>query len=61
MADSTIDSFSELERHRLLLSQNVAKLRASLQHWLAWEIEYEGLKEEILAHDDDSSLASLVI
>ena len=61
MADSVKDSFSDLERHRLMLSQNIAKLQASLQHWREWEIEYEGLKEEILALDDDSSLTPLVI
>lgn len=42
------DSFVDLEKHRLQLKQSVAKLRASLQHWQAWEIEYEGMKEEIL-------------
>ena len=42
------DSLADLERYRLQLEQNVAKLRASLRHWQTWEIEYEGMKEEIL-------------
>ena len=42
------DSLVDLERYRLQLEQNVAKLRASLRHWQTWEIEYEGMKEEIL-------------
>lgn len=55
------DSFMDLERHRLALEQNVAKLRASLQHWQAWEIEYEGLKEDILRLGDKFDQADLVI
>ncbi len=43
------DSFLDLERHRQLLEDNIAKLRKSLQHWQNWEAEYEGFKEEILA------------
>ena len=60
MAESSSDSFMDLERHRLSLEQNLAKLRASLQHWQAWEIEYEGLKEEILKLRDGPSQADLV-
>lgn len=45
------DSFLDLERHRQLLEDNIAKLRKSLQHWQTWEAEYEGLKEEILASE----------
>jgi len=41
------DSFIDLERRRLLLEENVSKLQASLRHWQAWEIEYEGIKEEL--------------
>lgn len=54
------DSFVDLERHRLQLEQNVAKLRASLQHWQAWEIEYEGMKEEIQGLDSDNRQDELV-
>ena len=48
------DSFVDLERHRLQLEQNVSKLRASLRHWQQWELEYEGMKEDVeaLAHGD---------
>jgi unconventional prefoldin RPB5 interactor 1 len=37
----------QLETRRLELEANVAKLRKSLQHWRAWDAEYEGLKEEL--------------
>jgi len=41
------DSFLDLERHRILLEENTAKLRDSLARWRLWEAEYEGLKDEI--------------
>ena len=46
------DSFVDLERHRLQLEQNVSKLRASLRHWQQWELEYESMKEDVLALPD---------
>ena len=49
MAQAVKDSLLNLERHRQLLEANIEKLRKSLQHWQSWEVEYEGLKEEILA------------
>lgn len=61
MAGITRDSFVDLERHRLQLKQNVSKLRASLQHWQAWEIEYEGIKEDILEFAEDPSQTDLVM
>ena len=54
------DSFVDLERRRLQLEQNVAKLQSSLRHWQTWEIEYEGMKEEILALGENPSQAVLV-
>ena len=54
------DSFFDLERHRLQLEQNVAKLQASLRHWQTWEIEYEVMKEEILELGDVHSCSDLV-
>ena len=54
------DSLVDLERYRLQLEQNVAKLRASLRHWQTWEIEYEGMKEEILELGDVHSCYDLV-
>ena len=39
--------FEQLETRRLELEANVAKLRNSLQHWRTWDVEYEGLKEEL--------------
>ena len=47
MENATRDLLVDLVRHRLRLEENVAKLRKSLQHWQTWELEYEGLKEEI--------------
>ncbi|KZL70601.1 p450 monooxygenase [Colletotrichum incanum] len=41
------DSFLDLERHRLQLEDNIAKLQKALQHWQKWDAEYESLKEEI--------------
>ncbi|KAJ0162572.1 hypothetical protein CTA2_4351 [Colletotrichum tanaceti] len=41
------DSFLDLEKHRLLLEDNIAKLQKALQHWQQWDAEYESLKEEI--------------
>lgn len=54
------DSLADLERYRLQLEQNVAKLRASLGHWQTWEIEYEGMKEEILELGEVHSSSDLV-
>lgn len=54
------DSLVDLERYRLQLEQNVAKLRASLRHWQTWEIEYEGMKEEILELGDVHPCSDLV-
>ena len=54
------DSFADLEKHRVKLEQNVAKLRSSLQLWQAWEIEYEGMKEEILGLRPRHTQADLV-
>ena len=41
------------------LEQNVSKLRASLRHWQQWEIEYEGMKEELLSLSDQHSQKDL--
>ncbi|KAJ0279646.1 hypothetical protein COL940_006642 [Colletotrichum noveboracense] len=41
------DSFLDLEKHRLQLEDNIAKLQKALQHWRQWDAEYESLKEEI--------------
>lgn len=56
----SLDSLADLERYRLQLEQNVAKLRASLRHWQTWEIEYEGMKEEILELGEVHSSSDLV-
>lgn len=54
------DTLADLERYRLQLEQNVTKLRASLRHWQTWEIEYEGMKEEILELGEVHSCSDLV-
>ena len=54
------DSLVDLERYRLQLEENISKLRASLRHWQTWEIEYEGMKEEILELGDVHSSSDLV-
>lgn len=54
------DSLADLERYRLQLEQNVAKLRASLRHWQTWEIEYDGMREEILELGEVHSSSDLV-
>ncbi|KAF6227164.1 hypothetical protein HO133_008606 [Letharia lupina] len=53
------DSLADLEKYRLQLEQNIAKLRASLRHWQTWEIEYEGMKEEILELGEVHSCSDL--
>ena len=54
------DSLADLERYRLQLEENIKKLRASLRHWQTWEIEYEGMKEEILELGGVHSSSDLV-
>lgn len=54
-------SFTELERQRLLLEENVAKLRKSLQYWRTWEAEYEGMKEEVIGLRKQHTNAELVL
>lgn len=54
------DSLADLEKYRLQLEQHIAKLRASLRHWQTWEIEYEGMKEEILELGEVHSCSDLV-
>lgn len=44
-----------VERQRTELEENIRKLRKSLQHWQSWEIEYEGLREEIASLPNGSS------
>jgi unconventional prefoldin RPB5 interactor 1 len=45
----------QVERQRRELEDNISKLRKSLQHWQTWEIEYEGLREEIAGLPDGSN------
>lgn len=57
--DAGETSVSKIEKRRVELERNVAKLQASLRHWQAWEIEYEGMKEEILKLGDKPSLTQI--
>jgi unconventional prefoldin RPB5 interactor 1 len=54
MATAEQDTMASVERRRIELEENVAKLRKSLQHWENWGIEYEMLKEEIQNANDPS-------
>ena len=54
------DGIQGLERNRARLEENVRKLKASLNRWQAWEIEYEGLKEDVLGLRHDASPIKLV-
>ena len=54
------ESAVRIERQRLQLEQNVSNLQASLQHWQAWEIEYEGMKEDILGFGEHCNQTDLV-
>ncbi|KAL9635696.1 MAG: hypothetical protein Q9164_003293, partial [Protoblastenia rupestris] len=48
------------EDSRLRLEENIAKLRASLRHWQQWEIEYEGMREELAALGEDNRHESML-
>ncbi|TEY57520.1 hypothetical protein BOTCAL_0215g00010 [Botryotinia calthae] len=60
MAQATKDSFLDLEKYRLQLEDNIAKLRKSLQHWQTWDAEYDGLKEEILSAEPTPNREELI-
>ena len=45
----------QVEQQRRELEDNISKLRKSLKHWRTWEIEYEGLREEIAGLPHGSS------
>ena len=50
--DGTV--IAQVERQCTELEEHINKLRKSLQHWQTWEIEYEGLREEIAGLPDGS-------
>lgn len=54
------DTLADLEKFRLELERNIAKFRASLRHWQTWQIEYEGMKEEVLELGEVHSSSDLV-
>lgn len=45
-------SLAAIEQQRLALETQVKKLKNDLKYWQTWDIEYEGLKEEIQALPD---------
>lgn len=50
-------ALARVERQRVELESNIAKLRKSLRHWQTLEIDYEGLKEEFLGLPEDASFS----
>ena len=54
-----LSALDKVEKQRAELEDQVAKLRTALRHWQTWEIEYEGLKEEILLQPKTSSSEEL--
>ncbi|KAL2842170.1 Prefoldin subunit-domain-containing protein [Aspergillus pseudoustus] len=54
------DNLDGLERQRLELESNILQLQQSLYHWRIWESEYDGLKEEIRALDDDATTSDFL-
>jgi len=55
-----MDPLSSVEAQRVVLEANITKLRKALTHWTTLEAEYEALKDELLALDDDVDEARLV-
>jgi unconventional prefoldin RPB5 interactor 1 len=47
MAAPIRDSFPNIEKQRLELEENIARLQKALEHWQQWDAEYESLKEQI--------------
>jgi len=54
------NSLEDLERLRLLLEENISKLRKALQYWQKWEVEYEGLKEELAGLPENATRDDIV-
>ena len=52
--------FEEVEKQRLDLEEHIVKLRKALRHWQTWEIEYEGLREEIGGLPNESKPETIV-
>lgn len=44
-----------LEQRRLTLEDNILQLQQSLYHWRTWEAEYDGIREEIAALDNNAA------
>ncbi|KAI6783309.1 uncharacterized protein J7T54_004336 [Emericellopsis cladophorae] len=51
------DSLIDLERHRQRLEQTIKEVKDSLQFWQSLDSEYESLKEEVEAVEDDEPAA----
>lgn len=49
-------ALARVDAQRAELESNIAKLRKALRHWQTLEIDYEGLKEEFMALDDDATI-----
>ncbi|KAL9111460.1 MAG: hypothetical protein Q9227_004138 [Pyrenula ochraceoflavens] len=48
-------ALAEVDQQLAKLEESISKLKGSLRHWQTWEIEYEGLKEEISLLGEDPS------
>ena len=53
-------SSGELDRLRETLEATIAKLQKTLRYWQTWEAEYEGLKEELEAEENEPSAEEMV-
>ncbi|KAK2752544.1 hypothetical protein FQN55_006657 [Onygenales sp. PD_40] len=49
------DTLANLERQRLQLEQSISELRKSLYNWRLWDAEYDELKTDIAALDQDAT------
>lgn len=60
MENKAHDGFSQLEKARQRLEDQIAQLRKSLQYWQTWEAEYEGFKEELESLDHEPAAEDIV-
>ena len=47
-------ALARVEAQRIELEVNITKLRKSLRHWQALDVDYQGLSEEFLARPEKS-------
>ncbi len=54
------DRLKEIESARNELEQKLSKLQKALKTWQTWEVEYEGLKEELEGMNEGATVDELV-